>query len=136
MQTGGNMELNEVSVAWLAGIVEGEAHFYRNPRVSKRKKPALHPGAGCAIRIQMCDLDVIERVCAMWGGRVSGPRNMTRNGRPALKKNGEPVLPLYETAVNGANAAAWMVRLYPLLGVRRRARIRELLPELFDHGNP
>lgn len=65
----------------------------------------------------MTDLDVIERVANMWGGRVY---SRTYKRRPTHK-------PLHRAQLTGSRAVEMMQQLLPYMGERRSQKIKELL---------
>ena len=96
-------------IAWAAGLVEGEGWF------------RSHSGHNFILGISMTDLDVMERFARLVGGKIT-----------------EKVLPAHTVAIRkrqwkvilcGQQAIGWMFTLYPFLGARRRARIREIVAE-------
>jgi hypothetical protein len=93
---------SEVECAWLAGLVEGEGYFNftRSPTIG----------------IGMTDRDVIDRVSVLWGTKVYAIK--PRASRPTAKQ-------CYRVIVCGKKALAWMDRIYPFMGNRRRAKIDE-----------
>ena len=92
-------------IYWLAGLIEGEGCF------SWQKK------GGLFIYLGMTDLDVLEYASLLFDRKV-----YTIRRHPPRK-------PLGVVRIAGSRAAGWMMTLYPLLGARRRARIRELLTQ-------
>lgn len=93
-------------IIYLAGLLEGEGCF----RYEKRR---VVP----SITLGMTDEDVVEKAATLLGSGV-----VTR--RAHLDK---PWKPCYVSRLNGRAAAGWMMTLYPLLGKRRQAKIREIL---------
>ena len=91
-----------VTIAWLAGILEGEGTFghYSSTR----------------IKVKMGDRDIIERVAKLWGTEVK----VREDKRPNANT-------MYETSVYGPTAIEWMKRVYLLMGIRRKAKIMEIL---------
>lgn len=89
-------------IAWVAGLLEGEASFFMS-------------GRSITITIRMTDRDVIDRVANLFGGRVYGPVD-----RRYLDKGHQPI---WQTQVKGPKAAAWMMTIYRLLGRRRRSQV-------------
>ena len=89
-------------ISWLAGLVEGEGCFTKC-RESIR------------ISVAMTDQDTVNKVATVWGTPVGVWTTRGSNKTP------------YSTVICGNAAAGWMMTLYPLLGGRRQARIRELL---------
>lgn len=94
-----------VELAWLAGIIEGEGCFYVN---RKDKCPM--------IRVKMGDRDVVERVAGMWGSSVGFAKDNRRNHSD-----------MYTASVYGHAALAWMRKVYAMMGLRRKAKVLEIL---------
>lgn len=95
--------VNVRDIAWLAGFIEGEGTFDASRR---------H-----ALVFATTDRDVAERAVRILGGNLNGPYE---RDKPGYK-------PVYRGTVHGARAAGWCMTLYPLMGERRRAKIREWL---------
>jgi len=95
------LDVSETDLHWLAGLVEGEAWFTDNgPRVC----------------ISMKDLDVMQRVAGLFES------NLSIRGAGGGKFNlGQ---------VSTSAGKLWVKKLYPLLGARRQARIRDFWPEV------
>lgn len=93
-------------LAWLGGLLEGEAAFMtRN---------------GCAkIGLQMTDLDTLQKAAAILGVPV-GAYSRKPKGKATYK-------PVWHLAVHGVRAISWMMTLYQFLGDRRQAKVREIL---------
>jgi hypothetical protein len=89
----------------LGGLCEGEAYF-------------SHHNGSPAIKIDMTDEDVLQRVAALFRVKVSGPRQP--KGKPSYK-------PVWSVHIHGYTAVSWMMTLYSFLGVRRRAAVRKAL---------
>lgn len=100
------LKMREADIAWIAGIVEGEGTFCIAGPNGRRTYPQ--------IIVEMSDKDVVEKLAAFWTSTV--------RCRPRA-----PFKDLYKATLSGKNAAIWMLRLYPLLGARRRGRVREIL---------
>ena len=98
------------NVAWAAGIFEGEGTFTRNGRTGKKW------AANACVR--MTDEDVVRRFAAVMGfGSVTGP----------LMDHGSPK-PYWSWRVGSKeHFQATVAMFWPRLGVRRRARAKELL---------
>lgn len=93
------------SVAWLAGLLEGEGTFSSQsgyPRIS----------------VQMTDQDVVERAAAILG---------IRNVHLHEEKRNPEWLPTHVAALTGSRAAPWMRTLRPLMGERRGREIDRAL---------
>lgn len=108
---GSPWEKSAANIRWLAGLLEGEGTF----RCQKHSPN---------IKLKMTDLDVVERA------------KLIMDGNPITSR--QPPQAHYKTqfyfGVNGRAAAEWMMTLYSLMGVRRRARIRSSL-ELWRAGS-
>jgi hypothetical protein len=98
--------LSVKDIAWVAGLLEGEGCF--QPRAG-RQSPL--------IQLAMTDMDVVVKAA-----KILGTNRVVENAKPT--KRGKPI---YRTVVFGRNAVSWCMTLYPLMGERRQAKIRELL---------
>lgn len=100
-------EVSGSDLHWLAGLLEGEGSFLKGPPSAPR-----HP----VLALQMTDEDVVARVAAMFGRKVScwQPRE-ARWQRTFVVR------------VTGAKAAAWMTALRPLMARRRQGQIDRAL---------
>jgi hypothetical protein len=97
----------ESQIAWCAGIYEGEGSLSR------------YSNSSPALRVQMCDGDVLERFQAIMGGRLSGP--YTDAKRPGRK-------PWWHWSVTNWDDVIRITRLFaPWMGKRRLARFEEVL---------
>jgi hypothetical protein len=93
-------------LAWLAGLLEGEASF-------------MLRNGNAKISVQMTDRDVMERVAVLLDTKV---------GDYVRKPKGKAsYLPVFHISVHGIRAIGWMMTLYDLMGERRRAKILEIL---------
>jgi hypothetical protein len=93
---------------WLAGLLEGEGYFAVTQKTLK-------------IELRMTDEDVVCRAQLLLH---------CRNARLRVRQNaadGYQRKPIYKIEVTGRAAAAWMMTLYSLMGIRRKAKIRECL---------
>jgi hypothetical protein len=89
------------SLAWLAGLLEGEGYFGTvNNRVAG--KVYRYPRVG----VNMADSDVIARVASLWSVSVY-----------VMRQSGVSKKTAYRAATTGARAADWMRRLYPFMGI-------------------
>jgi hypothetical protein len=93
-----NIKNNDL--CWLAGILEGEGCF----------SYSCSPG----IKIGSTDKDIVDRVAKYF--------NRKSRGGYKYKVNKKPV---YYTEIWGIAAIEWMKRLYPLMGIRRKQKIKE-----------
>lgn len=106
--------MNVVDRAWLAGLLEGEACFcMRKPRPGQ-KSPAIQVG--------MTDEDTIARVAALFKRKYREDLSPYR-----VNRSGGNYKRVFLTAVAGQDAVAIMREVYPFMGERRRAKIREII---------
>lgn len=103
------------NIIWLAGLLEGEGCFYL------RKQRAGNGRSVPTISLEMTDRDVVER--AKWIAGVGGAiGTKDRSNRPFNAK------PIHHWIVQSQwEAAALMYAVFPWLGERRQAKIREVL---------
>jgi hypothetical protein len=103
------IEISEPEVAWVAGILEGEGCWTRTANRSPWR-----------IAVRMTDEDVIRRLPALTGvGAVT----------EEVSKRGHKTAWTWSVAVRLHRE--WLtLQVWPWLGTRRRARIRELWPEV------
>lgn len=94
-------------IAWVAGILEGEGTF------------SLIRGRLPSVSLSMSDSDIIERVRVL----VDPTRLISVTADQPRKDN----KPRYTVTLNGTRAIQWIMTIYPLMGIRRKARIRHLL---------
>lgn len=93
--------------AWVAGILEGEGCFDGNAG------KACYP----RIRVQMTDLDVIERLQSLTGGRITYPKNKRAHWKQTAL-----------LVINGRSLVEPVLRaVRPWMGARRGAKIDALL---------
>ena len=102
---------------WLAGLLEGEGYFHLYGRNTKWPHPR--------IQLQMVDKDVVQRAANLFGG------NKVRQLNPASHKRQYT----YRTEVSGRPAAHLMEQLRPIMGIRRRNKIDEVLQEWLNRDN-
>ncbi len=96
---------DDLAVAWLAGLLEGEGTFGLN-----RSSP---DNAYPVISLQMCDETVVSRAAGLLSAPSVQKREPTRDHWN----------PTYAAAIVGHDAAIWMERLRPLMGRRRTEAI-------------
>lgn len=102
--------LDDLDLAWLAGLLEGEGCFYW---CRSYAGGANHP----AMEVTMTDLDVVERASRLLGNRA------IRKVKPASDRHQVQ----YRVRLRGAAAREVMQMILPHMGNRRSARIREIL---------
>ena len=115
----GMKELGSLSLAWLAGLLEGEGSFQTYSRVTKHVKKdgtlGVYRSSYPRIQVQMTDKDVVEKVAALFNRACCGP----------YKREGAK--DVYAAQVNGKDALALMQQLLPLMGKRRSLKMREVI---------
>ena len=105
--------MKQRDLGWVVGILEGEGSFCLNTPMKK------YPHYRYArIHVGMTDRDVVARLAKLLGGNVLGPY---------LKGNNRP---MYEWQASGTRAVPLMRLVLPMMGRRRRAKIREILREV------
>ena len=106
-------------IYWLAGYLEGEGSFTINRRTNTNKTFRLV--------VNSTDKDVIAKV-----GNLIGSRIHRHNGKNWYRiGNKQP----FSVCVVNRKAIGWMMTLYPLMGERRKARIKEIILEWRNHSN-
>ena len=102
------MEMKLEDLHWLVGLLEGEGCFTLD-----RYSPV--------IKLLMTDKDVVERAAALLGNTKVSERK-----RPAGRKTA------YATQVFGSPAIELMKIMQPLMGLRRKQRIEEVLVRWYN----
>jgi hypothetical protein len=88
---------------WIAGLLEGEGSF---------GCPSPSSPGRISVKVEMTDLDVIERVAQRWGSKVYMPAPRAIHHKQS-----------YVTRIYGPRALAEMRLLRPLMGKRRQCQI-------------
>jgi hypothetical protein len=101
------MQIDNDTLYWLAGLLDGEASF--------QALPSPHRSITPRISIHMRDLDVIERVGDLWNTK---PITV-----PAKKSHWSTT---YFVSIAGLRGALMMQQLYPLMGLRRKGQIEKV----------
>lgn len=103
--------MDQLSAAWLAGLLEGEGSFC----VPKKHKDTSY----IRVCLEMTDEDIVRRAAfLMEEAKVHGPRP-----RPT----GLGSKPYFSTYVTGYKAVRIMKAVLPFMGKRRSQRIKELI---------
>jgi hypothetical protein len=104
--------MNTIDLAWSAGIYEGEGYvgFKSNPDKKKYRYPRIQ------VQIVMTDEDVIQRLKDIWGGSVWEP-----------KIRGDQRKQTYQWTVSQQKAFHFLMKIYPMLGKRRKEQVRGAL---------
>ncbi len=96
---------HEQEILWLAGLLEGEATF------------AYRKGHGIYISLAMTDEDIVKRVANIWG--IKSIRKVT----PKHTNWSD----FYVVRIFGDKAVSIMKQILPFMGMRRSAKIEEVL---------
>lgn len=106
------MNINDVELAWLAGILEGEGSFMMGRNIVGGKV-YFYP----RVVVTMTDRDVIDRVASLFETNTYClPEKSDRKDQ-------------YRAQVNGSRAATLMEMLLLHMGERRSSKIKEILLE-------
>lgn len=105
------MAVSTMDIAWLAGLLEGEACFMVGDRRVKGKTYKR-----IYVQLVMTDRDVMDRAAGLLGTRVC-----EMPWRPLSTKE------TFRTSVHGDKAAGWMMTIYSLMGERRKQKIEKCL---------
>jgi hypothetical protein len=102
---------------WLAGYLEGEGSFSAR-KFTHKDKIYRYPD----VEVNSTDEDIIERVQRLWAQRYGVEVNIwsKQPKYPGSKR-------VYRIEASNTAARTIMADLYPLLGERRRAKLREVL---------
>jgi hypothetical protein len=103
--------INKEDIIWLAGYLEGEGCFTITSADSKGGSKTHR------ILVTSVDKDVIERASILLVGYIRLTRGRHKHN-PKI---------YYGTNISGVRAIGWMMTLYPLMGERRKARIKEVI---------
>ncbi len=99
------MSIDTKDIIWLAGLLEGEGCF--NMSGSRN--------GSARISLNMTDKDVVERAASI----MKAPLRI----RPKRENRKQ----VFSTELFSNRAAAWMMTLYPLMGMRRKQAIEDTL---------
>lgn len=102
-------ESTEVEIAWVAGLLEGEGCFF------------LTKGNVLVIQLKMVDKDVVNKAALIMISNNFRLREY-HDGNPNHNKT-------YTMRISGYNAYKWMKILRPYMGLRRSAKIDELIAQ-------
>lgn len=111
------LELTTASVAWLAGIIEGEGCLsIKGPHVGVRGCKTIH------IHLGMTDKDVVDKAAAIMGVKALGPYPPSSKRKDGCERKDQ-----WRAVATGSLAASWMMTLYRYFGSRRQEKARECL---------
>lgn len=107
--------MNELERHWIAGILEGEGSFYWQTSNRNYKNPG--------IRVEMCDLDILERLTT-----ITKIGHITVCNHTKAKRYSSNWSPSWAWQVTRkVDVVALMISIYPLMGERRKAKIHSLI---------
>lgn len=106
--------MNEIEIAWLAGLLEGEGCFYSQGRSN-----------GCGLILGMTDKDVVEKAANLVGGKVRTKSEKRPNHKPA-----------WAFHLTGDTAVSVMKQVLPYMGQRRSQKIKEVLEKAANRRTP
>ncbi len=101
-----------VDIYWLAGLLDGEGCFLSGHADQPR------------IALCMTDEDAVQRAAELLRPRSMSLKNEHRPNRKVQ----------YRIDLAGRKAAGWMMTLYPILSLRRQAKIRDVLVRWRQRG--
>lgn len=107
---------------WLAGIVEGEGCFYIRRCTQTRASGKRYVYHRPYVMVNMTDKDVVQRAADIFGNACSSS-GKCKSGKQK-----------WGTGCQGVNTLYWMQTLYPIMGTRRRTKIRELVSRFGKFG--
>ena len=112
MKPGLPLEIPSDTLAWLAGVLEGEGSFMMS-RNTVKNKVYFYP----KISVNMSDQDIINRVSSVFNTKTY---LVPKDKRGDWKQ-------LYRAQISGARAATLMQQLLPWMSARRASKINEIL---------
>ena len=121
------MRRNIIDIAWLAGLLEGEGCF----RVVA--KPATKGGLykSFSLKVNSTDEDIIRRAGQLLH---RADKNILVCDWLSIHRPENKVQ--YEVSIHGKFAIQWMMTLYPFMGLRRKAKIRQIIREWKEYKAP
>ncbi len=108
-------------IVWAAAIIEGEGCIVASVYQHRRKgELQAHPIRVFRLAVEMTDLDILIRL-----RDILGPVATIRQRKhPTLNPKHRD---RYILQMTGAELAGWLMTIYPIMGDRRKARIRSAL---------
>jgi len=114
----GPNHMSDLELGWAAGILEGEGCFF----VTTRKTAKYGPYVYARVMVCMTDRDIIERLQHVTG--VGVLERVRQRKDPKHKPISQWIVCRNQEAIE------LMVAVYPHMGTRRQARIREVLAQV------
>jgi len=114
----GSDRLTDFELGWLVGLLEGEGCFF----ITRRAKGPYGPYLYARVTVCMTDRDVLERLQRVTG---TGKLEKIRERKDPRHK------PISQWIVcRNQEAIELMIAVYPHMGARRQAKIREVLAQV------
>lgn len=111
-----------IDIAWLAGIIEGEATLgFHHSREKTRDKRLPE------ISVKMTDKDIMQRIAKLLGAKLYGPYIQTMKKR--FPNQFGHYKSVYHVVFRGKKAIGLLFTIYTFLGERRRERAQELITQ-------
>ena len=104
-------DITDIDIAWLAGLLEGEGCFHIANRIDSYGNKRI------VIQLCMTDKDIVERAANLLDVPLKCRNRKTKSGKNLYTAN----------VWDSDKAIAWMLTLYPYLGIRRQSKIRDCL---------
>jgi hypothetical protein len=98
-------------IYWLAGMLEGKGSFYTYTK-KNLKQSLTYP----EFTFQSVDRDITRRVA-----------RITKSNISAVKPYGSSKQLSYKIRLCSTRAIQWMMTIYPIMGIRRKARIKNII---------
>ena len=114
----GPNRMSQFEFGWLVGILEGEGCFF----VTTRSKGGYGPSAYARVTVCMTDRDIIERLRRVTG--IGTLEKIRERKNPEHKPISQWIVCRHQEAIE------LMVAVYPHMGTRRQAKIREVLAQV------
>jgi hypothetical protein len=113
------LNLTETDIAWIAGLLEGEAYFGIDNRSKDRYEISKTPPAPF-IKISMVDEDIIQRLSKLLDKSYFSPSRKTVTGKQ-----------VYTLYIGEKEKVLFILqKILPYMGVRRGERITECISHL------
>jgi hypothetical protein len=110
-------------IIWLAGLLEGEGCFWTYRTKYSTAGGKVREKEYPAVNVQMVDLDIVERVAALFA-------QFSKGGKCAIQTHeykNEKHKTVYIVSMTGWTAVDIMRAILPWMGERRTAKITELI---------
>ena len=103
-------------IAWLGGLLEGEGSFFWES-YTHRQRGREYYYERPLISLFMTDADTVDRAARLLGNNsYVADYDKRANHKPGKK-----------VQIYGKRAIGWMQTIYPFLGERRKAKVREII---------